>query len=176
MPNWCLNKLTVSHTDKAAMDRFVAAYNKGKLCDEFLPVPRTEDGELIIDQTHPDYWYDWCVNNWGTKWDVGADEGTEKEERYGLKATVVPWSDKNTIEASCSFDSAWAPPVGLYEKLVELGYDVHASYFEPGMGFCGVYHNGCNNYIEYRSKDEIPMGIWNEYNLDEFFNSEEEVA
>ena len=161
MPNWCLNKLTVSHTDKAAMDRFVAAYNKGILCQEFLPVPEGyfDDGR----------WYDWCVSNWGTKWDVGADEGTEKEERYGLKATVVPWNDKNTIEASCSFDSAWAPPVGLYEKLVELGYDVHASYFEPGMAFCGVYHNGMDNYIEYKSKDGIPVGISNDFNLKEFF-------
>ena len=159
MPNWCLNKLTVSHTDKAAMDRFVAAYNKGTLCNEFLPMP----------EDIGDGWYDWCVNNWGTKWDVGADEGTEREERYGLKATVVPWSDKNTIEASCSFDSAWAPPIGLYDKLVELGYDVHASYFEPGMSFCGVYHNGADNYIEYRSHDEIPVAIANDFNIKEFF-------
>jgi len=165
MPNWCLNKLTVSHTDKAAMDRFVAAYNKGQLCQEFLPLP----------EDIGDGWYDWCVNNWGTKWDVGADEGTEKEERYGLKATVVPWNDKNTIEASCSFDSAWAPPVGLYEKLVELGYDVHASYFEPGMCFCGVYHNGMDNYIEYRSKDEIPVGIWNDFDCGAFFGEDEEA-
>lgn len=165
MPNWCLNKLTVSHTDKAAMDRFVAAYNKGHLCQEFLPLP----------EDIGDGWYDWCVNNWGTKWDVGADEGTEKEERYGLKATVVPWSDKNTIEASCSFDSAWAPPIGLYEELVELGYDVHASYFEPGMSFCGVYHNGMDNYIEYRSKDEIPVGIWNDFDCGSFFGEDEEA-
>jgi len=165
MPNWCLNKLTVSHTDKAAMDRFVMAYNKGTLCNEFLPMP----------EDIGDGWYDWCVHTWGTKWDVGADEGTEKEERYGLKATVVPWSDKNTIEASCSFDSAWAPPVGLYNKLVELGYDVHASYFEPGMSFCGIWHNGMDNYIEYRSKDEIPVGIWNDFDCGSFFGEDEEV-
>ena len=159
MPNWCLNKLTVSHTDKAAMDRFVAAYNKGTLCNEFLPMPE-DIGEG---------WYGWCIENWGTKWDVGADEGTEREEFHGLKATVVPWNDKNTVEASCSFDSAWAPPIGLYHKLVMLGYDVHASYFEPGMGFCGVFHNGMDNYIEYHSHDEIPVGISNDFNTQEFF-------
>lgn len=159
MPNWCLNKLTVSHTDKAAMDRFVAAYNKGTLCNEFLPMPE-DIGEG---------WYGWCIENWGTKWDVGADIGTDREEWHGLKATVVPWNDKNTIEASCSFDSAWAPPIGLYNKLVELGYDVHASYFEPGMGFCGVFHNGMDNYIEYHSHDEIPVGISNDFNTQEFF-------
>lgn len=177
MPNWCMNKLTVSHTDKAAMDRFVAAYNKGKLCDEFLPVPRTEDGELIIDQTHPDYWYDWCISNWGTKWDVGADVGTDREERYGLKATVTPvdWSTGQTIEANCSFDSAWSPPIGLYEKLVELGYSVHASYFEGGMCFCGIYHNGYDNYIELQNKEDIPVGVWNDFHLDEYFNDEVQI-
>ena len=65
MPNWCLNKLTVSHTDKAAMDRFVESYNKGTVCNEFLPMPSDIGDE----------WYNWCVNNWGTKWDIGADVG-----------------------------------------------------------------------------------------------------
>lgn len=156
MSNWCLNKLTVSHADKAAMDRFVAAYNKGKVCNEFIPMP----------DNIGDGWYDWCINNWGTKWDVGADEGTEKQERYGLKATVVG------NEASCSFDSAWAPPIGLYEKLDELGYKVHASYFEPGMCFCGVWADGFDNYIEYREKDMIPVGIWNDFDCGSFFQEE----
>ena len=159
MPNWCLNKLTVSHTDKAAMDRFVAAYNKGTVCNEFLPKPKDIG----------DGWYGWCIQNWGTKWDVGADMGTDHEERYGLKATVVG------DEASCSFDSAWSPPVGLYEKLNELGYKVHASYFEPGMSFCGIYTDGYDNYIEYRSKDMIPVAIWNEYNLSELLTDKAEA-
>lgn len=159
MPNWCLNKLTVSHSDQAAMDRFVSAYNKGNLCQEFLPRPNDIGSG----------WYDWCTQNWGTKWDVGADEGTEREEFHGLKATVVG------NEACCSFDSAWAPPVGLYEKLDELGYKVHASYFEPGMCFCGVWVDGYDNYIEYKSKDMIPVGIWNDFGLDEFFADDEAV-
>lgn len=158
MPNWCLNKLTVSHNDPAMFDRFVKAYNAGKACSEFLPIPEgyLEDGR----------WYDWCVANWQTKWDVGADEGTEKEERYGLKATVVG------NEANCSFDSAWSPPVGLYNELVRLGYDVHASYFEPGMSFCGIFHNGYDDYIEYESKNDIPISIIHEYGLEDFFETE----
>lgn len=159
MPNWCLNKLTVSHTDKNAMERFVKAYNKGNVCNEFIPKP----------ENLGDGWFDWCINNWGTKWDVGADEGTEKEERYGLKATVVG------SEASCSFDSAWAPPIGLYKKLNELGYKVQASYFEPGMGFCGIYTDGYDNYIEYQSKDMIPVAIWNDFDCGSYFSDEVEA-
>ena len=164
MPNWCSNKLTVSHPDKAAMDRFVQAYDKGVVCEEFLPQPKNIG----------DGWYGWCIQNWGTKWDVGADMGTDHEERYGLRASVAPYCARS-IEASCSFDSAWAPPIGLYNKLVELGYKVHASYFEPGMAYCGIYTDGYDNYIEYKTKDEIPVGIWNEYNLSELFTDEVEA-
>lgn len=159
MPNWCFNKLTVSHSDKSAVERFVNAYNKGSLCNEFIPEPKDIG----------DNWYGWRVDNWGTKWDVGADEGTEREEFHGLKATVVGH------EANCSFDSAWSPPIGVYNKLVELGYNVHASYFEPGLTFCGIYHNGYDNCIEYHSKDEIPIGIWNEFDCGSFFTDEVEA-
>ena len=31
MPNWCDNKLTVTHEDKAMIDRFVNAYMNDKL-------------------------------------------------------------------------------------------------------------------------------------------------
>jgi hypothetical protein len=39
MPNWCLNNLTVEHSDPAMVDRFEKAYNAGKTCSEFIPVP-----------------------------------------------------------------------------------------------------------------------------------------
>ena len=156
MPNWCMNKLTVEHTDVSMVDRFEKAYNLGKVCNEFLPLPEGED------------WYSWQINNWGTKWDVGADMGTEKEERYGLKATRVG----NQI--NCSFDSAWAPPLGLYNKLIELGYNVRASYWEPGMAFCGIWDNGADNYVDYPSKDMIPVALWNEFGMKEFFKDDPE--
>jgi hypothetical protein len=78
-------------------------------------------------------------------------------------------------EACCSFDSAWAPPIGLYKKLDELGYKVHASYFEPGMCFCGVWTDGYDNCIEYTDKDMIPVGIWNDFGLEEFFEDQVEA-
>lgn len=161
MPNWCLNKLTVSHDDPAMMERFVKAYNEGKLCNEFVPLP-----EDIGDD-----WYGWRVDNWGTKWDVGADVGTEKEEWYGLKATVVG------NEATCSFDSAWSPPIGLYKELELRGFRVIASYFEPGMSFCGIWVDGNDLYTEYGDdKGLIPVQVWEDYNLDEFFEETEADA
>ena len=160
MPNWCMNKLTVSHANPDMVDRFEKAYNLGKVCNEFLPKPSNLG----------DGWYDWCISNWGTKWDIGADIGTDKEERYGLKATRVD------NEVCCSFDSAWSPPLGLYDKLVELGYDVKASYWEPGMAFCGIWDNGADNYCEYQTKDMIPVALWNEFGMEEFFKDDPEEA
>lgn len=163
MPNWCLNNLTIEHSDPAMVDRFEAAYNRGETCNEFIPEP----------ENMGDGWYDWRVNNWGAKWDIGADVDSDHEEKYGLKATRVG----NQI--SGSFDSAWSPPIQLYEKLVELGYNVKATYWEPGMGFCGIWDNGDDNYVEYSHADKpeevIPVALWNDYNMDEFFETTEEV-
>jgi len=158
MPNWCLNKLTVEHTDISMVDRFEKAYNLGKACEEFLPLPEGED------------WYGWQIDNWGTKWDIGADMGTDKEEYHGLKATRVG------NQVNCSFDSAWSPPTGLYDKLVELGYTVRASYWEPGMAFCGIWNDGADNYVEYTDKDMIPVALWNDFGMEEFFKDDTEEA
>jgi len=154
MPNWCMNKLTISHPNPNMVDRFEKAYNLGKTCSEFLPLPEGED------------WYNWQINNWGTKWDIGSDNN----EAHGLKPTVVG------NQATMSFDSAWSPPVGLYEKLQELGFSVEATYFEPGMAYCGIWRDGDDHYVEYTHKDMIPKRIWNDYNLDEFFIDEEETV
>jgi len=75
MPNWCLNNLTIEHEDGYMVDRFVKAYEEGNTCNEFIPVPE-DIGEG---------WYDFCVNNWGTKWDIGC----ENTRTHGLKPTRV---------------------------------------------------------------------------------------
>ena len=55
------------------------------------------------------------------------------------------------------FDSAWAPPIALMEKLEEQGFDVDLMYNESGMAFCGRYADGDDDYYEYGdlTADEI---------------------
>jgi hypothetical protein len=154
MPNWCLNKLTISHEDRSKVMEFVLAYKEGKACEHYLPRPADKD------------WYEWNIANWGTKWDIGSDNG----EVRGLNPTIVD------NEATMSFDSAWSPPIGLYEELDRLGFMVDATYFEPGMGYCGIWHDGDDLYTEYGSdKGLIPVQVWEDYNLDEFFEDEVEA-
>jgi len=133
---------------------FVHAFKEGKACEHYLPMPEGED------------WYDWNIENWGTKWDIGSDNG----EVHGLNPTVVD------NEATMSFDSAWSPPIGLYEELDRLGFMVDASYFEPGIGYCGIWHDGEDLCTEYgNNKGVIPVRVWEDYNLDEFFTDEVEA-
>ena len=153
MSNWCMNNLYISHSDPAKLQEFVDAYNSGKTCQHYLPVPKKEDGTVFDD------WYNWCCNNWGTKWDFGRDE----------------YYDPTKIESGnvvVSFNTAWSPPIQFYEKLVELGYNLRATYWEPGMAFCGIWDNGYDNYVEYTSHDMIPVALWNEYNMEEFFEDD----
>jgi|688.fasta_scaffold364940_4 hypothetical protein len=159
MPNWCMNNLTISHADLAKVQEFADAYNSGETCQRFIPRPESVNNK---DAFAEDGWYTWNVNHWGTKWDFGKDK---------LDDPLVVQDGL----ASISFDTAWSPPIQLYDRLVELGYDVDATYFEPGMGFCGVYYNGDDDYVDYGDdKNEIPDRIWDDYALDDFFEMMEE--
>lgn len=157
MPNWCLNKLTVSHDDQNLVDKFIREYDAGRVCQVFVPEPENiGDDEL----------HGWRVSNWGTKWDIGADIGSDIEEQYGDRSYV-----NQDGSVSCSFNSAWSPPVGLYNALVDLGFSVNATYFEPGMSYCGVYTEGYDDMTEYGHHDEIPDEVKRDFHTDEFYES-----
>jgi len=153
MPNWCNNTVTLEHSDPAMIERAKAAFIKGEFLNEFIPVP--EDLHIVAgsvgaqgspEQTELELkeqanrekhgyatWYEFCVNEWGTKWDVGGDDGYVQDLNGGIMLT---------------FDSAWAPPTNAYEKLVDMGFRVHATYFEGGMMFAGDWDNGEDDYYE----------------------------
>jgi len=143
MPNWCNNNLTLTHEDPAMIQRAKEALDRGEFLSEFIPVPKdlqivagsvgdpVEQAKLEA-QTRANVekygygnWYDFCVGEWGTKWDVGADGTTDVHPDGKMLHTY--------------FDSAWSPPVYAYEKLVAMGFGVEAMYYEGGMGYAGVY-------------------------------------
>jgi hypothetical protein len=133
------------------IERARDAFNRQELLAEFIPIPKplhivagcvsdeAEQAKLEADTARntEEYgygnWYDYCVNEWGTKWDVGA-EGYEVEIEDG--------------RLTMSFDSAWSPPVAAYEKLTELGFEVRAYYYESGMCFAGIWEDGCDEFYD----------------------------
>jgi hypothetical protein len=105
--------------------------------------PRAEGGETeeefeLRQKTNKELygatdWYNWRVQNWGTKWDSC---GTH----------ISNYSDN---ELSICFDTAWSPPIGVLQKMGELypELEITCYYMEEGMGFCGMFftHDGMSS-------------------------------
>lgn len=146
MPNWCDNNLYISHPDKKMMKKALTAWNKGKFLSTLVPEPDytkvkvkpTFDsshitGKPALEFVDPEQaWWDWRVQNWGTKWDIGWDDSRDKAELSGDHDMFV------------NFQSAWSPPLDAYAKLVEMGYSIRAYYFEGGCAFCGKWEDGAD--------------------------------
>ena len=168
MPNWCNNTLELTHEDPAMIERAKAAMIRGEFLHEFIPVPKElseatanfETNEALVEKYGYSSWYDFCVAEWGTKWDVGGDS-----EVQDIPGGLV-----------LSFDSAWAPPTKAYDRLIEMGFKVYAMYYEPGMCFAGVWDNGEDDYYEYgdMNSDEAAETLPPE--LDEAFGISESMA
>lgn len=154
MPNWCANDMVLKHRDPAMIERAITAFREGRLLDEFIPMPKElresnsperdeEVSRANIEKYGASSWYDWAVNNWGTKWDIGG-EGEPVEQ-----------TDPNSV--TMRFDSAWAPPIAAFRILCARGFEVDAYYNEPGMAFCGHYvgseDGDDDDYREYSDTD-----------------------
>ena len=183
MPNWCNNVVELAHEDPAMIERAKKAFTDGRLLDEFIPVPKSlhivagrvganDDPKQIeleaqakanLEAHGYKDWYDYCVNEWGTKWDVGGDDYNKPQQDSPNKITM-------------SFDSAWAPPCAAYEKLLDLGFSVRAYYYESGMCFAGIWEDGNDDYYDLGGmdseavKEELPAV------LDEMFCISESMA
>ena len=168
MPNWCNNNLILEHDDLEMLIRAKAALDRGEFLQEFIPVPQDlrdtvagfvgEDKQAAhqaqMDRNVALYgakdWYDYCVSNWGTKWDCGEDGNTD----------ISP--DGKTLHTG--FDTAWSPPITAYERLLDLGFRVKAMYYEPGMCFAGVWEDGIDDcYSDWGdsqgAKDTLPQEL-----------------
>lgn len=181
MPNWCNNGLTLQHEDPKMIQRAVEAFGRGELLNEFVPIPESlrdpetaswggEDAEAR-DQLRAqnrelhgyESWYDFCVNEWGTKWDVGGDLSLSNYE-------------EGATSASFTFDSAWAPPIQWYEKMETMGFDVEGYYYEPGMGFVGVWRNGWDECVELSGLDSKTVRDAIGEELDDYWCISESMA
>ena len=167
MPNWCNNTLTISHADPAMAQKAADAWNSGRFLQTLVPCPQelfdTVAGFASGDEGKENKrkeianlkkygyknWYDYCIDEWGTKWDIGYDEDLDN------KAELIMG------EFEVMFDSAWSPPTGAYQKLLDMGFKIKAYYFEPGMAYCGKWENGEDEYYDLSKAklEDIPRDI-----------------
>ena len=156
MPNWCNNSITISGPTETIKqlweDAKTAHEGEFGLLSAIAPMPKELEGTTAPSEDGND-WYNWRVNNWGTKWDI-TDEGLDFIDHEDGTAEITGW-----------FDSAWAPPVGAYEKFCDDmdNCSLEASYYEPGMDFGGFWENGNDIYFEdLQSLLEQPTEEWSE--------------
>ena len=124
MPNWCWNHLEVSGDEKQ-LQEFV---EKSLVKDEHsLIESRLEHDNFSFEGTLPrgdrEDWYNWSLDNWGTKWDA-----------------CEPYIDHNDIDYfAVSFESAWSPPIAWIKNIMKDFPDLSFTleYEEPGMCFGG---------------------------------------
>jgi len=126
------------------------------MIDKIYNIMNTEDTELCqailpMDEKLLDGgdWYEWRLDNWGTKWDI-----------YDSNCDRI---DANTLQLL--FYTAWSPPTGIFDKLVDMGYDVHARYLDEGWNYIGMYNNG-----ETTDFSDVEDGIKECPELDEEFD------
>jgi len=128
---------TADTEDDARYDAWASAYN------DTVPADATpEDMErhykayTAANGARPrpgERWYNWRLENWGTKWDL--DEQTRTIRVSPTSVTYV-------------FDTAWSPPCPIVLALGKRFPRAKLTlwYSEPGLGFRGRYcmHNGEN--------------------------------
>jgi|SRR5210317_676970 len=131
MPNNTDNRVILSHDDSQMIDKIYNIMNTEdtKLCQAIVPMD-----EKLLDGGD---WYEWRLDNWGTKWDI-----------YESSCDRI---DANTLQLL--FYTAWSPPTGIFDKLVDMGYDVHARYLDEGWMYIGMYDNG--ETIDFNNVEDV---------------------
>jgi hypothetical protein len=167
MPNWCDNTVYITHDDPKKIQVLVDAWKENKFFGTIHPEP--DYTKVKVKPTFPSIkgnddpvnpesaWWDWRVQNWGTKWEITTDEA---------------YIDIQENEIRASFATAWSPPTGIFDKLVDQGYGVNALYYEGGCCFCGQYVDGSDETYDISGnwldvKNNIPDNIDLEFGITE---------
>lgn len=161
MPNWCQNNITISPLENEAGHKEMFQFMKRLITEQpedkfvffkiFHPIPESESKN----------WYNWCCQNWGTKWDLNMS--TNDLNLSDIREIILSelLNNDNYIEPlqlDCS--SAWSPPI---EGLIKVSKDYpnlnfYIYYEEGGMSFAGeatIVAGECNHTaLDYDSQEE----------------------
>ena len=164
MPNHTDNRVILSHDDSQKIDMIYNIMNTEDtpLCQTLIPM----DEKLLevsgfSDDYKPQGWYEWRLDNWGTKWDVYE--------------THCNRFDANTLQLH--FYTAWSPPIPVYDKLTDMGFDVHARYLDEGWMYVGEYVDGFDwSTADIESIGEVRPELDDEFGITEMMQEENQYA
>jgi hypothetical protein len=152
MPNWCNNTITIEHKDSSKIHEVIESlttkihedtseskfftyckpepdYSKTKVKYTYPSITKKEYIE-VDDQK----WWDWRIQNWGTKWNIDT---FEKRELFDNPTDIEVSDLDRSISFSC--ETAWSPPLGALKSLEKKGFKVSCDYYEGGVAFVGRY-------------------------------------
>ena len=118
-------------------------------------------------------WYDWCVSEWGTKWNAGGSDNADMQIDFD--------EDGDDSIALFQFDTAWAPALGVLQKLMDTHPElsIECRYHEPGVGFFGVWTDGSDRCYEFENFTGSQDPFWTQHQdgllLDETFGLVEQL-
>jgi len=118
-----------THRDALRSGRATAG---APLCNFFKPMPQYLKAYTGVEDWG---WYAWANREWDTKWgDYDGSWTTTAPSELDPKG-----NSETGFETTITyvFNSAWNPPIAVIAYIVSLGYKVHFSYYEGGMGFGG---------------------------------------
>jgi len=128
--------------------------------------------DALHEQNEKDYgypsWYEWCVDNWGTKWGI-----------YDCW-TLEEVSEVNPLEAiqTISFQTAWSPPIPILIKLSQLtGQPLRLSYYDEAWMFGGVTTaepDGSSCEELYEKPEDCPEHLMEELDVAFYLNNDED--
>jgi hypothetical protein len=160
MPNWNENKLSVMDCSPE-----LESYLKenGLSFEKIKPTPP----ELL----EGNGWYDWRLQNWGTKWDLSEEEQRE----------IADQLISESADFQATFMTANSPPIEAIAALSEMfPHDQFTlDYFESGCWFAGTaiisqgeiddnqvddadvieFAKENFNFVEYDEDEEIPANV-----------------
>jgi hypothetical protein len=160
MPNWNENKLSVMDCSPE-----LESYLKenGLSFEKIKPTPP----ELL----EGNGWYNWRLENWGTKWDL-----SEQEQREVADQLI-----SESADFQATFMTAWSPPLQAIAALSEMfpNDQFTLDYFESGCWFAGTaiisegqiddsqvddadvteFAKENFNFVEYDEDEEIPANV-----------------
>lgn len=173
MPNYVKNRIVIHNISKQRVIEFQKKYfNK---YDEFdfqkvtrMPKQLMETEEStrtpkeVYEQNKAKYgyrsWYDWAIDNWGTKWNAG-----ECDSFYNNKDLII------------TFETAWSAPEPIIKKIIKSNKDltIEVTYADEDIGSNTGYIKGENGKvvenIEYENGSKIAyetyIELWDDEQL-----------
>jgi hypothetical protein len=121
MPNWCENRvyLEASPSEIEAMLAAIQSDDDKGLLNYLRPEHESDQKGIMPN------WYNWRIEQWGTKWEV--------------QAQIISYSVSDGW-LNIMFDSAWSPPIKAFtawQSVDPENRNFNIRYIEWGMMFCG---------------------------------------